>query len=323
MIGDDSDFLTRRCSVFWVMARKENGVDDRDATNYKEVVMKRVGMVIGLILLIGTANGCCRDVERKLNECRVDAKDAAAMARAQRAKLKSEMGKLLSGVRSKLKDAEDQNDVLTKRLEALGQDVAALNQKKNLTEAQRRKLAAQLAKTKAQMAELKKRQAQAEARARQFRELLAKFSAMIKAGKVKVTIRDGRMVVQLAEKILFDSGRAFLKKEGKAALKAVSDVLRQLPNRKFQVAGHTDNVPMRTRRYKSNWALSTARALVVVRFMIENGMSPKRLSAAGYSQFSPVVSNDTPEGRAANRRIEIVLQPNLSELPNLSGLVHN
>ncbi len=279
--------------------------------------IKTLSVIGAAFWLTMGASGCCRDVEKKLNRCREDSEAAAAEAKLVQAKL----NKLLAGVRGKLKDAEERNQLLTKRLEALGQNVADLQQRKAMTEEEKKKLAENLATLRRQMEELKKRQAQAEARAAQFRQLLAKFSAMIKAGKVKVTIRDGRMVVALQEKILFDSGKAKLKPEGEAALATVTAVLKSIPNRKFQVAGHTDNVPIRTRKYRSNWELSTARALNVVKYMIKQGMPAERLSAAGYSQFSPVASNDTPEGRMQNRRIEIVLQPNLAELPSLKGLV--
>ena len=280
--------------------------------------MRRDGL-LWFAVLSGSllVSGCCKDVEKKLNRCREDAELAAARAKAEQDRL----NKLLAGLKARLADAEAKKKLLAKRLEALGQNVQALEQQRALTEGEKKKLAEQLARSRQQMEELKRRQAQAEARARQFRQLLDKFAAMIRAGKVKVTIRDGRMVVALQEKILFDSGKAKLKPEGKAALATVTQVLKSIPNRKFQVAGHTDNVPIHSRRFKSNWELSVARALNVVKYMIEQGMPPERLSVAGYSQYSPVASNDTPEGRAQNRRIEIVLQPNLSELPSLKGLV--
>jgi chemotaxis protein MotB len=266
------------------------------------------------------AAGCCGDVERKLNKCKDNLKVTLSKLDEEQARA-AKLDRLLKGTRQKLEEAESQNQMLTKRLEALGQDVAALKRKGELTKEEKAQLASQLAKVRAQMQELKKRQAQAEARAQQFRNLLKKFSAMIKAGKVKVTIRDGRLVVQLPEKILFPSARARLKKKGKEAIAAVTDILKQVPDRNFQVTGHTDNVPIRSRRFKSNWELSTARAVNVVKFMQEQGMDPKRLSAAGYGQHSPVASNETSEGRAQNRRIEIVLMPNLGELPSLKGVL--
>ena len=114
--------------------------------------------------------------------------------------------------------------------------------------------------------------------------------------------------------VLFDTGRTELKPAGKAALKAIAEVIRIMPERQFQVAGHTDNVPIRTERFPSNWELSTGRALRVVHFLIGEGAEPSSLSAAGYSEIDPVASNDTPEGRRRNRRTEITLQPNIDEL---------
>ena len=97
-------------------------------------------------------------------------------------------------------------------------------------------------------------------------------------------------------------------------------MLASIQNRDFQIAGHTDNKPIKSARFPSNWELSTARGVAVTRFLAANGVPETRLSAAGYADTQPVASNDTPEGRAQNRRIEIVLMPNLDELPDLSSL---
>jgi len=93
-----------------------------------------------------------------------------------------------------------------------------------------------------------------------------------------------------------------------------------IEGRDLQIAGHTDNVPISTRRFPSNWELSTARAVHVARFLIEHEVPQQRLSAAGYADTQPVASNESGEGRQQNRRIEIVLMPHLDELPNLSVL---
>jgi chemotaxis protein MotB len=116
---------------------------------------------------------------------------------------------------------------------------------------------------------------------------------------------------------LFDSGRTDIKAEGQAALVDVAKVLATIPDRNFLVAGDTDNLPIHTARFPSNWELSTARAVEVTKFLIVNGMRPQVLAAAGYGEFDPVAPNDSPEHQAQNRRIEIVLQPNLADLPSL------
>jgi chemotaxis protein MotB len=168
--------------------------------------------------------------------------------------------------------------------------------------------------------ELRARERQAQARLATFQNMLEKFSKMIESGKLRVRIVRNRMVVELAENILFDSGKENLKPEGQEALSEVATVLASIKERDFQIAGHTDNIPIKSRRFPSNWELSTARAVTVTRFLAEKGVPALRLSAAGYADTQPVESNDTPEGRAMYRRIEIVLMPNLDELPDLSSL---
>jgi chemotaxis protein MotB len=198
--------------------------------------------------------------------------------------------------------------VLSNKLASLGQDVSRL-------ETERGNLGGELEQAQKRMEELRKAQAQAEARAAQFRKLVTQFKALTDAGKLQVEIRENRMIVRLGDKILFDPGKTDLKPEGKDALTQVTAVLKSLPNRNFQVAGHTDNVPIKSKRFRSNWDLSTARAVEVTNFMIGVGMEPKRLSAAGYADQSPVVANDSSDNMAKNRRIEITLVPNLDDLP--------
>jgi chemotaxis protein MotB len=198
--------------------------------------------------------------------------------------------------------------VLTKKLESLGQDVSRL-------ETERGNLGGELEQAQKRMEELRKAQALAEGRAAQFRKLVSQFKTLTDAGKLQVELRENRMIIRLGDKILFDPGKTDLKPEGKEALKQVTVVLKELVNRNYQVAGHTDNIPIKSARFRSNWDLSTARAVEVVNFMIASGMEPKRLSAAGYADQSPVAPNDTPENKAKNRRIEITLVPNLDDLP--------
>jgi chemotaxis protein MotB len=137
---------------------------------------------------------------------------------------------------------------------------------------------------------------------------------MIDSGQLKIKLRDGRMVIELANDVLFDSGQTVLKPEGQKAVAQVASVLRTIPGRRFQVAGHTDNVPIATAHFRSNWELSAARAVEVVRVLIAQGLKPELVSAAGYGEFDPVAPNDAPANKAKNRRIEITLQPNIEEL---------
>jgi chemotaxis protein MotB len=168
--------------------------------------------------------------------------------------------------------------------------------------------------TQAELEELRKLRTDAEARAKTFEALTARFQKMIDAGKLKVMIRDGRMIVKLPERILFPSGSAELAKEGNAAIREMAGILRQFPDRRFMVAGHTDNVPAGG-KFKTNWDLSAARAVVVTEQLVAGGMNAAKLVAAGYGPYEPIASNSNEAGRAENRRIEIVLLPNIQELP--------
>ena len=110
-----------------------------------------------------------------------------------------------------------------------------------------------------------------------------------------------------------------LKPGGREAISSVASVLATIEGRKFQVTGHTDNVPIRSSRFKSNWELSAARAVEVVKVMIAAGLAPTRLSAAGYADQLPIAGNEDAVGRLQNRRIEIVVMPNLEELPAIDA----
>jgi chemotaxis protein MotB len=153
-------------------------------------------------------------------------------------------------------------------------------------------------------------------RNRIYEEMLGRFRSLIDAGQLNVSIVRGRMVIQLPQDVLFPSGSATLNSEGRQALGQVGSVLAELKDRSFQVEGHTDNVPISTAQFPSNWELSSARALSVVRVLIQAGVAPERLSGAGYGEYQPVASNDDAAGRRLNRRIEIVMLPNLDVIAN-------
>jgi chemotaxis protein MotB len=157
-------------------------------------------------------------------------------------------------------------------------------------------------------------------RNRVYEDVLGRFQSLIDGGRLSVSIRDGRMVIRLPQDILFPSGSATLAADGTATLREVGTVLAEISERRFQVEGHTDNVPIATERFPSNWELSSARAMSVVHVLLDRGVTPANISGAGYGEHRPVAPNDTPVNRRLNRRIEIVMLPNLdviaeSELP--------
>lgn len=125
--------------------------------------------------------------------------------------------------------------------------------------------------------------------------------------RISVTMRREGISISLSDRALFASGRAELGIQSRRTLGKVAEILRTLPN-EVRVEGHTDDVPTNNPEYPTNWELSTARSLTVVRFLIdEGGISPARLSAAGYSEYRPVAVNDSPENRAKNRRCDILI----------------
>jgi chemotaxis protein MotB len=173
--------------------------------------------------------------------------------------------------------------------------------------------------TEKELVELRRQKDAAEKRISAYKALQDKFRALVDTGKLQVVFRNGQMTLKLPSGILFPSGSAELSKDGQAALTEVVQVLMQFKDRRFLVAGHTDNQPIKTPEFKNNWYLSTARANSVVQFMIKQQFPPKSLAAAGYGEFDPVAKNDTDASREQNRRIEIILLPNLEELPSLTG----
>jgi chemotaxis protein MotB len=161
---------------------------------------------------------------------------------------------------------------------------------------------------------------QTEARIAEFKKLLGSFKALIDAGKLKVKVVRGRMVVELPSDVLFASGSIDLSEAGKAAVAEVGAIFVSMKDREFQIEGHTDDQPIKTARFPSNWELAAGRAIAVAQILIKSGLPPTRVSAASFGEFRPVVSNAKPETRAHNRRIEIVLVPDLSKVPGFEEL---
>jgi len=210
-------------------------------------------------------------------------------------------------------ELEGQNQQLADRLTALGQDVTSLR-------ADRASLSTSLTDTQRALDELRAREAAASARLAAFRSMLERFRAMIDSGQLHVRVVRNRMVVELPANVLFATGDDQLQPAGQEIIQNINTILVSIEGRQFQIAGHTDSTPIHSRRWATNWELSTARAVSVARFMISNGMPADRISAAGYADTQPVDTNDSDAGRANNRRIEIVLLPNIDELPDLSSL---
>ncbi|MCX5835155.1 MAG: OmpA family protein [Deltaproteobacteria bacterium] len=204
--------------------------------------------------------------------------------------------------------------------ESLNRQIGALEQVNKELKGENQGLKANVDELTKQVAEQKQRVADLEMIKEQkvqevsseYNSMIDKMKAEIAQGQVTITELKGKLTVNMVEAVLFDSGKAEVKKEGLAVLQKVIDVLKEIKDKVIRVEGHTDNVPIAgglARVYPTNWELSAARAINVTRFLQAQGIDPANLSTAAYGEFKPVADNETKEGRAKNRRIEIVLVP--------------
>ncbi len=174
-------------------------------------------------------------------------------------------------------------------------------------------LRGQLARANDEVSALRRAEQAARQRAELYKGISRDLHTLVDAGELHIVLRDGRMILQLPDDVLFDAGSTTLKPAGKAALKKIADVMLTIRDRQYQIAGHTDDRPTRATRFPTNWELSTQRALAVLHFLLDQGVRHDSLSAAGFADVDPIGSNATPEGRAQNRRVEITVQPNTGE----------
>jgi chemotaxis protein MotB len=197
--------------------------------------------------------------------------------------------------------------VLSARSEETGKAMAEMRQTIDRLQAENQDLAHQVEQERiareARIAQMKST----------YDELVQKMETEIQRGEITISELQGKLTVNMVDRILFDSGKADIKPAGLEVLKRVGDILKEVADKDIRVEGHTDNVPISPRlqqSFPSNWELSTARATNVVHFLQDRiGIAGERLSACGFSQYSPVAANDTPEERAQNRRIQIELVP--------------
>jgi len=204
-------------------------------------------------------------------------------------------------------DIDRLEKVLSARSEETGKAMAEMRQTIDRLQAENQDLAHQVEQERiareARIAQMKST----------YDELVQKMETEIQRGEITISELQGKLTVNMVERILFDSGKADIKPAGLEVLKRVGDILKEVADKNIQVEGHTDNIPISPRlqqTFPSNWELSTARATNVVHFLQDRvGIAGERLSAGGFSQYSPVAANDTVEGRAQNRRIQIELVP--------------
>lgn len=225
---------------------------------------------------------------------------------------KKELASALTDLRDKLQELADERARLAQEKGQLEGNLATLEGEveeklaaiENLTE-EKSKLAEEKEKLEAEKAELT-------AKTETYDELVGSLKREMEAKLIEVKQQGQRITVNVSDQILFDSGSTMIKPDGQAALQKIADVLAKVDDKRIDVEGHTDNVPITGKlaeKYPTNWELSSARASNVVRFLEDKGVNPARMAAVGKSKYRPKASNETPESRRLNRRIEIVLTP--------------
>ena len=224
----------------------------------------------------------------------------------QRDKLTTDLA-YVTGQRDKAAgDKEELDRILQSKSDSLSQTIFEL----------RRKVAdldAENARLKTENANLvKAREEQVQKVSSTYESLLEKMKSEISKGQVTISELKGKLTVNMVDSILFDSGKAEVKKGGLEILGKVISILRDVNDKSIRIEGHTDNVQivgLLAKRYPTNWELSAARAINVARHLQDEGIDPGQLSAVAYGEWKPVATNDTAEGKAKNRRIEIILVP--------------
>jgi len=215
--------------------------------------------------------------------------------------------KMQAGKNDEIGTLQQQKAALEKQTAVMKQDSDALRQQIAACDQQNTAMQEQVGFLEQQRAALL---AASKQHQQQYDALVKDLSKEVEKGQLQVRQYKDMLTVDLAEQIFFDSGRATLKASGKKVLKKVGDALKGYQDKIIRVVGYTDNVPVAKSlqgRYPTNWELSVARATTVVRFLQDAGVPPERMVASGRGEYDPVASNDTPEGRQKNRRIEIML----------------
>lgn len=204
------------------------------------------------------------------------------------------------------------NRELLAQLEAKEQALAAENQRLV-------KLKNELEDRSNRVAELEKVIADKDAAMRALKDAISRALTDFEGKGLTVEQRNGKVYVSMENKLLFNSGSWAVGSEGRRAVQQLGNVLAQNPDIAVLIEGHTDNVPYQGNgQLSGNWDLSTKRATAIVNILRENdGINPENLTAAGRGEYAPIATNDTPEGRAKNRRIEVILTPKLDELSKL------
>jgi chemotaxis protein MotB len=213
---------------------------------------------------------------------------------------------------------------LADHIKTLESNIAELNNQNTqlgqLTAEQQSKLTASqkdLLKQQQTLQQLQSLLQQQKEKSDQLKNKMAEALKGFNSNELSVYQKDGKVYVSLSENLLFPSGSAVVNPKGVDALAKLAAVLNLNPDVSVNIEGHTDSIPIHG-KYQDNWDLSTARASSIVRILVNNyKVSPQKVTATGHSYYDPIATNSTAEGRAKNRRTEIILTPNLEEMYKL------
>jgi chemotaxis protein MotB len=256
---------------------------------------------------------------------------ALSSARYDSAQLANKVKDLQSQLAQQAADRQHQVDSLSQQMANQQQQIATLNQQVNDLKQKNGDLTSDAASRQALLSKSKQDLLNQQAKLEHLQELMDRQKKAIEAIKKKmsdalvgfnsselsVAIKNGKVYVSLQENLLFPSGSAVVNPKGKEALGKLAAVLNQNPDITVDIEGHTDSIPIHA-KYQDNWDLSLARSASIVRILTTDyRVDPTRVIASGHSQYDPVQPNSTPEGRALNRRTDIILSPRLDELYRL------
>ena len=264
---------------------------------------KKLFLPKNIITVINERDSLCNTLSVREVEI-LDMKDIVQTQKTNISKLQTEKLELTTQyndlMNEKLSQAEQMNTALRLKSETLAEKERLLSEREIVLENLQSKIARQDSVTK------------------RLNDIIRGALLGFKSDELSVEVKNGKVYVSMSDKLLFKSASAAIETKGLEAIKVLADVLNKNNDIDILIEGHTDNLPIRTAQYRDNWDLSVARATSIVRILVdEYKIDAKRLTASGKGEFSPRANNSTPEGRAANRRTEIILSPKLDIIMNL------
>jgi chemotaxis protein MotB len=263
--------------------------------------MQKSRMALAVLAVIPLVFGGCVSKSEYMKTV-----ESANALEVDNARLKTDLTAAGKRIDQLTADRAELERLLAARSGELGRSIAELRQRLGALESENIRLAQELSDAQ------KAREEKVREVSSTYEQLVDKMKSEIAKGQVTISELQGKLTVNMVDAVLFDSGRAEIKPEGLVVLGKVIEILKSVNDKAIRIEGHTDGIPIAgslAQRYPTNWELSAARAINVARYLQKQAINPAALSAAGFGEFKPVADNPTVEGRAKNRRIEIVLVP--------------